>query len=355
MPLKGSGMRTPTPGGVRNSGPDSGLRLMAVLLAVSIGIFALGSHEDGTGVLNAIRGGFNTAMTPIRYVGVGVTAPFRALGNVFSNLTASQETLTQLQQEKADLEAKNAQLEEAERTAQRLQDLLALQDTYSLQSTAARIISASTDSWTRTVTLDKGSASGIAVGMPVTDSTGAIGQVIECGATSSTVRLLADENSSVSAMVQSSRAQGILKGSADGTLSLTLVATDQTVSVGDMVVTSGLGGVFPKGLPLGKVTSVNREDGALYYDISVEPLSKTEGFEEVLVITSLTEGQQASADDIAEADSQDTSLITGSSSSDSSDDSSDSSGSSSSDSSDSSSSSGSDSSSSDSSSSSSSQ
>lgn len=315
MQLKGSGMRAPTGGGARGGGSDSGLRLMVILLAASIAVFALGAHENGEGVLNAVRGAANTVVTPIRYLGVGVTAPFRGLGNVFANLTADQETLTQLQQEKADLEARNAQLEEAERTAQRLQDLLALQDTYSLQSTAARIISASTDSWTRTVTLDKGTSSGIAIGMPVADSTGAIGQVIECGASTSTVRLITDENSSVSAMVQSSRAQGILKGNPDGTLSLTLVATDQTVEVGDMVVTSGLGGVFPKGLPLGKVASVNREDGALYYDISVEPLSTTEGFEEVLVITSLTEGQQATSEDIAEADAQDTAAITGSSSS----------------------------------------
>jgi rod shape-determining protein MreC len=106
-------------------------------------------------------------------------------------------------------------------------------------------------------------------------------------------------------MIQSSRAQGILRGSEDGTLRLSLVRTDQTVEVGDTVVTSGLGGVYPKGLPLGMVASIERVSGSHYFEIEVEPLSKTKTFEEVLVITSLTEEQKATADEVAMADSQD--------------------------------------------------
>ena len=82
---------------------------------------------------------------------------------------------------------------------------------------------------------------------------------------------------------------------------------------GSRVVTSGLGGVFPKGLPLGKVTSVENNPGSLYLDIIVEPFSTYGSYEEVLVITSLTEGQQASSDDIAAADAQDTASATSSS------------------------------------------
>ena len=108
--------------------------------------------------------------------------------------------------------------------------------------------------------------------------------------------------------------KGVLKGSADGTLYLTLIATDQTVSVGDNVVTSGLGGVYPKGLPLGKVLSVSKNDGDLYYTIVVEPVATFSNFEEVLVITSLTTGQEATADDISDADGQDSAQVSGASS-----------------------------------------
>lgn len=277
-----------------------------------------------SGPLEAVRGAFQTVTSPVRYIGATVSLPFQGLGNIFANLTADQETLSELKQQNAELQARNAELEEAEHTAKSLQDLLNLQDSYSLQSTGARITSGSSDSWTSTVTINLGTSSGVGVGMPVTASNGVIGQIIESGLTSSTVRLLTDENSSVSAMVQSSRAQGMLNGSATGQLTLDLISTDQTVEVGDVVVTSGLGGVFPKGLPLGKVTNVEKNPGSLYLEVSVEAFASTENFEEVLVITSLTESQEASAEDIAEADAQETPSTSSSvSSSDSSDGSSD--------------------------------
>ncbi|HQE70344.1 MAG TPA: rod shape-determining protein MreC, partial [Atopobiaceae bacterium] len=91
--------------------------------------------------------------------------------------------------------------------------------------------------------------------------------------------------------------------------SLDLVRSDLTVNVDDIVVTSGLGGVYPKGLPIGRVTSVERSSGALYLDISIEAFSRVQALEEVLVITSLTDEQRASAEDIEEADAQEMSAV----------------------------------------------
>lgn len=304
MPARGGA--TPTSTRFKRTDADGGLRTCIVLVVVSLVMFTLSVREgDSGGFFTTARGAWMTITTPMRWVGGAVTAPFQGLGNVVANLTTDQERLSDLKAENERLIARNAELEEAEQTAARLESLLGLQSLYNLQSTAARIISGSTDSWSSTVTIDKGTASGLAVGMPVTDSNGAIGQIVRCGATSSTVRLVTDENSSVSAMVQSSRAQGVLRGSADGTLHLALIRTDQMVEVGDTVVTSGLGGVYPKGLPLGKVSSVERTSGSLYYEIEVEPLSSAESFEEVLVITSLTEDQKATEADVAAADKQD--------------------------------------------------
>ncbi|MGN0070424.1 MAG: rod shape-determining protein MreC [Atopobiaceae bacterium] len=333
MPANGA------PHGFQRTGQNSsGGRLAIVLLALSIIMFTVSCRMGDVGVLGAARSVWQTVTMPISYIGSVAVQPFQGLGNIFANLTADQETLSQLQEENKQLVAENAELEEAQQTATRLQALLDLKDTYNLQSTAARIIDASYDNWSRTVTIDKGSSSGLAVGMPVTDAYGVIGQISEVSAATATVRLITDENSGVSAMVQSSRAQGMLNGSADGTLSLNLVRTDLTVNVGDIIVTSGLGGVYPKGLPLGTVTSVEKYDGAMYYTITVEPFTKTESYEEILVITSLTEDQAATSDDIAAADSQETSTSastttsTDASSNSSSDTSSDSSSASSSDS-----------------------
>ena len=287
-------------------GSQSGLpRQLVVLIVLSLALTVAGVREGDAGPLHSVRGMFQTVTTPVRYVGAAVSAPIRGVSNIFGNLTADSATLSELQAENEQLKAEVTRLTEYEDQASTLSDLLQLRSTYSLNSTAARVIAQSTDSWTSTITIDKGSSSGLAVGMPVTSSTGVIGQVSECGPTTATVRLVTDENSGVSAMVQPSRAQGQLVGSADGTLRLTLVRTDQQVNVGDAVITSGLGGVYPKGLPIGTVSNVTKSSGAMYYDITVEPLASADTLEEVLVITSLSSDQQASADDQSAANAQD--------------------------------------------------
>ncbi|MCH4053811.1 MAG: rod shape-determining protein MreC [Atopobiaceae bacterium] len=288
-------------GGLGNTDEGTGGRLATVLVVISLVLFTLSAQEGGSGVLSTIRSGFSVVAMPFEAAGSLVAAPFRGIGNIFVNLTADQETLTELEDENAKLKAENAQLAEEATDAQSLRSLLELQDQYNLESTGANVIAGSTDSWSSTLTIDKGTSSGLTVGMPVCDANGVIGQIIECGPTSSVVRLMSDESSAISAMVQTSRARGTLRGSADGTVYLTTIAVSEDVSVGDMVVTSGLGGVFPKGLPLGTVSSVERPEGAVSYTITVEPITQTTP-EQVLVITSITQEQQADASDDASAD-----------------------------------------------------
>ncbi|HJG31836.1 MAG TPA: rod shape-determining protein MreC [Collinsella ihuae] len=274
---------------------------MIVFCVLSVLLLTFYIREGEAGPIHAVRSGVVTVTSPVRSVGSVVASPFNALGNIFSNLTASQETLSDLKQQNAELTGQVAQLAEAKETAERLEGLLGLQSTYNLQSTAARIIGGSSDAWSQTVTIDKGSLDGFEIGMPVCNAYGVIGQITEVALSSSTVLLINDETSGVSAMVQSSRAQGMLRGQADGSLRLEYVSTDYDVKVGDIVITSGLGGVFPKGLPLGTVSSVERRDNDVYYDIVVRTSASTENNEEVLVITALSDEQRATDEDIAAA------------------------------------------------------
>lgn len=287
---------------LNNRRQSTGLRPVIVLCVISILLLTFYIREGESGPIHGVRSVVTTITSPVRYAGSVVASPFNALGNVFSNLTASQETLSDLKAQNEELTAQVAELSEAQETASRLESLLGLQSTYNLESTAARIIGESSDAWSRTVTIDKGSADGFAINMPVCNSAGVIGQIIEVSANTSTVRLITDENSGVSAMVQSTRAQGILQGQPDGTLRLEYVTTDADVQEGDIIVTSGIGGVYPKGLPLGTVSTVVREENATYYTITVTPASSdTENNEEVLVITSLTSDQQASDEEVSQA------------------------------------------------------
>lgn len=285
---------------LNNRRQSTGLRPFIVLCVISVLLLTFSIREGDAGIIHAARSVVMTVTTPVRYLGSVIAAPFNAVGNIASNLTASPATLSDLEAENEELRAKVAELSEAQATAERLESLLGLQSTYSLQSTAARIIGESGDACSRTVTIDKGSADGLAINMPVCNAAGIIGQIIEVSPTTATVRLVTDENSGISAMVQSTRAQGILQGQPDGTLRLEYVTVDSDVKEGDIIVSSGLGGVYPKGLPLGVVSSVDRPDNASYYTIVVTPASsETENNEEVLVITSLTDEQRATDDDVA--------------------------------------------------------
>ena len=299
-----------------NNNKHTGGRSFIILSLLSIVLLTVSARMGTAGPLEIVRGGFSTITMPFRMAGSAIAMPFQGIGNIFSNLTADQQTLSDLKAENEQLRSRNAELEETNQSTQRLQGLLDLKNNYNLQSTGARVISGSTDSFNNTIVIDKGTSSGLAVGMPVVDSGGVIGQIIECGPTTSTVRLITDEKSGVAAMVQSSRAHGMLMGSASRQITLNLINTNQKVAVGDTVVTSGLGGVFPKGLPLGKVTSVEAAPGSLYYTIVIEPYGNVSSNEEVMVITSLSEEQKATADDIAEADKQNTPTATDSDSKD---------------------------------------
>ncbi|MFC2764880.1 MAG: rod shape-determining protein MreC [Lancefieldella parvula] len=299
-----------------NNNKHTGGRSFIILSLLSIVLLTVSARMGTAGPLEMVRGGFSTITMPFRMAGSAIATPFQGIGNIFSNLTADQQTLSDLKAENEQLRSRNAELEETNQSTQRLQGLLDLKNNYNLQSTGARVISGSTDSFNNTIVIDKGTSSGLAVGMPVVDSGGVIGQIIECGPTTSTVRLITDEKSGVAAMVQSSRAQGMLMGSASRQITLNLINTNQKVAVGDTVVTSGLGGVFPKGLPLGKVTSVEAAPGSIYYTIVIEPYGNVSSNEEVMVITSLSEEQKATADDIAEADKQNTPTATDSDSKD---------------------------------------
>ena len=288
---------------LNSSKQSTGGRPLIVFCIISVVLLTLYLREGDAGAIHTVRSAVMTVTSPVRMVGNAVATPFRAVGNALTNASASEATLLELQEENEELKAQIVELTETAATAERLQSLLDLQSTYDLESTAARIIGTSSDAWSATVTLNKGSSSGFEVGMPVLDSGGVLGQIIEVSATTSTVRLITDEESGISAMIQSSRAQGMLQGQADGSLLLSYVSTDAEVEVGDVVITSGIGGVFPKGLPLGTVSLVEKADNAVYYTIVVIPYSSAETNEEVLVVTSVDSDQLASDDDVAEANS----------------------------------------------------
>jgi rod shape-determining protein MreC len=187
---------------------------------------------------------------------------------------------------KQELQALQIRLQEERALAQRTQDLrqlLELRQRAELETTAAEIIAAGASPEFRTVTIDKGSADRLAADMAVISPAGVVGRVILSSPRAAKVQLLVDRNAAAGAVVERSRAQGVVVGvGADG-LRMDYVPGTADVKPGDLVVTSGIDGIYPKGFVIGTVETVERGPGT-YHEIRIRPAVDFSRIEEVLVV-----------------------------------------------------------------------
>lgn len=178
------------------------------------------------------------------------------------------------------------QLQEERAIAQRtdtLRQLLELRERAGLQTTAAEVIAAGASPDFRTVTLDKGESSGLARDMAVISPAGVVGRIILAGPRASKVQLIIDRNAAVGALIERTRAQGLVLGLGHTTLQMEYVPGTADVKPGDLVVTSGIDGIYPKGFVIGTVDVVERGPGT-FHTISVVPAVEFSRLEEVLVV-----------------------------------------------------------------------
>ena len=258
--------------------------LLVAFLVASLALVTLYSREGQDGPLHAVQSGVSGAVAPLKFVGAAASAGVNDAAEGFGNLTADESTLSGLRESNAELRELLAQADEYKQEAQRLQQLLKLKDEYDIEGVGARVIGNPDQAWDQSVTIDKGSADGVQTGLTVMGTSGVIGQVFEVSEHTSRVRLLTDSNSGAAAMVQSSRAEGIVRGSLEGLLYLEDLDADAVVNPGDVVVTSGLGGSYTRGLIIGRVVKVDASQGDATRRVVVSPNDTTGTLEEVLVV-----------------------------------------------------------------------
>ena len=182
------------------------------------------------------------------------------------------------------LRMENSRYQERLTTHERLQELLQFKETYDWPVLAAQVILRDPSGWFESVIIDKGEKSGLKVNMPVVNARGVVGRLVTVSADYAKVLLIIDQNSSVDCIIQRSRDGGILKGISSDVCRLDYVLETSDVEVGDRVVTSSLGGVYPKGLDVGEVLSVVSTPGELFKDVKVRPMVDFSKLEELLVI-----------------------------------------------------------------------
>jgi rod shape-determining protein MreC len=190
-----------------------------------------------------------------------------------------------LRQKLIELEKERNRLMESEATNQRLQQLLEFRSQVPGSGITASIIAASASPWFKSCLLDKGSADGIRTGMAVVTPLGALGRVIELAPRTAKVLLIIDPNSGVDVVVQRTRARGIVSGSLENGPIMKYVKHSEDVQVGDRLVTSGLDGVYPRGMMVATVTTVRKQTVGLFQQIGVMPAVTLERTEHVLVVS----------------------------------------------------------------------
>ncbi len=184
-------------------------------------------------------------------------------------------------------EKKNRDKAEIALSNARLRSLLNFQKSINSEVIACEVIANDPSSLFKTVIIDKGESNRLKRGLPVVVSEGVVGQIIDVSHHYSKVLLVIDSNSAVDALIQRTRARGLIKGGISGRCRLEYVLRKHDIDIGDTVISSGLDGVFPKGLCLGSVSNIIKEKSGIFQDVTVSPFVDFEKLEEVLVLLNL--------------------------------------------------------------------
>jgi rod shape-determining protein MreC len=207
--------------------------------------------------------------------------------------------LVGLEQDNRDLKKKIDQLkaelilyQEGYLESQRLKKLLSLRGSYNYHFISAHVIGREPAALSRTIMINKGSAHGLKMGMPVIAPPGLVGRLTDVSWHASKVLLFIDESSNIDAILQRTRTQGIIGGAGSEGCILKYISKNQDVNEGEVVVSSGIGGVFPKGLLIGVVSRVDKQDAGLFLKINITPFVDFSKIEEVLVLATEEEEKQ---------------------------------------------------------------
>jgi rod shape-determining protein MreC len=283
----------------------AGYLFIAVLLGHVILISAQVSSRSGVPVLESVTFGF---FAEIQRGTWSVVSNFR---NVWSNYVDLRRVRTENEELRRQLAETQIALQEQRALADRrqgLEQLLALRDRTTLRTTGAEIIAAGASNEFKTVTIDKGTRDGLQTDLAVIAPAGIVGRIVVPSANAAKVQLLIDRNAAAGAIVErrESRAQGIVVGTGDPRdprLRMEDVSEVADVAVGDTILTSGIEGIYPKGLVIGRVEVVEKT-GANYKQILVRPAVNFSNLEQVLVVLTPTAAAEAKAAEAKEESSQ---------------------------------------------------
>jgi len=217
----------------------------------------------------------------------GVVQTIRFCENVWTHyfyLVSVKQENDALRGMLAQANLENSEYVEAQLTCERLQRLLATKAALPHQLISAEVVGQDSSGWFKAIIINRGSDDGIGKGMPVIAPEGIVGQVVTASYDYSKVMLMVDRSSAIDALVQHNRTRGIVEGETDEACRFKYVLRKAEVHIGDTVVSSGLDGLFPKGLRIGAIKEISKDEPGIFQEVQVEPFVDFTRLEEVLVI-----------------------------------------------------------------------
>jgi rod shape-determining protein MreC len=271
-------------------------RLLLAVFIVSH-LVIISQQVDGGGGASLLERLVFDVISPFQRGTASVLRGAGALWRGYLDLHGAREENAVLSGRVAALESELQQVRQQAEESSRLREALDLEKILPIRTVAAEVVARDGLPWFRTITLDRGRRAGIQLNAAVLSPTGVVGRVIAVGSRAARVQLILDRDSGAGAMVERSRVPGVVSGEASGKsgfLTMKYVAALADVNVGDRVVTSGLDGIYPKGLVIGRVESVSPPAG-LFKDVRVTPSARFNLLETVLVVRE--DASEASLDD----------------------------------------------------------
>jgi len=257
------------------------LALLAGVLLAQILMLAVQIKRDSRGRL--IRVWVVSAVTPFERAGAWGVVEVRGVWHHYFALRNTSRANEALRTENDALKLAISQLQSKAAEADRLGALLQFKaSNEKVAMVSARVIGASAGAASRAIEIDRGERDGIRRNQPVITPDGAVGKVIEVYRDSAQVLLLTDKDSGIGAMLVGSRIQCPVGGTGEPLLTMKYVPTDETVNVGERIVTSGMDKIFPREVPVGTVLDVKA--GNPFKQIRVKPAAKLDRLEEVFVL-----------------------------------------------------------------------
>ncbi len=259
--------------------------VVLVLLFLAANVVLLNS--SGTYSVRVSNLAERMALRIVGPVQMVVTNLYRSIRDVWQNyfnlVLASRENKI-LKQQLADARAQLNRLNELELSNKRFRALLSFKAHIHHAMVAVEVIGKDPNPWFKSVLIDKGTVDGLSPGLPVVMPQGIVGQVVETAAHTAKVILITDHNSSVDGLVRRTRTRGIIKGGPGGLTVFEYVMRNEGIQIEDVIVSSGRDGVYPKGLPIGRVVAIDQDAAGMFQSVAVLPFVDFEKLEEALVI-----------------------------------------------------------------------